>query len=94
MGEGVPGKERTDLGLGAERIDRQQGRVAPCEGRTDREHAGNRGTDGRRRDGGAGAAREAGARPRARAVAAGAGRRRPGERWCLWSCRLRWNYEK
>lgn len=94
MGEGVPGKERTDLGLGAERIDRQQGRVAPCEGRTDRGHAGNRGTDGRRRDGGAGAAREAGARPRARAVAAGAGRRRPGERWCLWSCRLRWNYEK
>lgn len=29
-----------------------------------------------------------------RAVAAGAGRRRPGERRCLWSCRLRWNYEK
>lgn len=79
MGEGVPGKERTDLGLGAERIDRQQGRVAPCEGRTDRGHAGNRGTDGRRRDGGAGAAREArgqaeGARGGGRSGEAEAGR--------------------
>lgn len=92
MGGGVPGKGRTGLGLGvgAERTDRQKGRVAPCEGRTDRGHAGTRRTDGR----GAGAAREAGARPRARAVAARAGRRRPGERRCLWSCRLRWNYEK
>lgn len=55
--------DRLRAWVGAERTDRQQESMATCEGRT----------DGRRKDGCAGAARAAGARPRARAVAARAG---------------------
>lgn len=75
----APGKERTGRGQGA---------GGQTEGTP-----GSWWTDGRR-DGHGGMACEAGARPRAHEVAASAGRRRLSERRCLWSCRLRWNYEK
>lgn len=89
----VPEEGPAGLGLGVGRRGRTDSRRGAAGGAGRRRAAatgGQMGAEGRP----AGAAREAGARPRARAVAAGAGRRRPGERRCLWSCRLRWNYEK
>lgn len=90
---GVPGKGQTDLWVGVGRTNRRQGNVATCEGRTDRGRPGNCG----QMDAGATAVQARPARP---GPGRGRARWRPereaeaGRARCLWSCRLRWNYEK